>query len=770
MSDQVKPSFFQELWNRRFFQFLATYIAVCWGIVQFLLFAVERYQWDNSVIEKFLLFAIIMLPAVLVFIYNHGRAGDDEWKPYEKILVPGNLLVAIGAAMFVNVGTSEAKSERISLVTDEGETIIREVPNVQFTNRIALFPLENKTGDESLDWLSHGFPILADADMEQDMRVISVESDNLSQSYASYNQDRNEEISLGTKLSITRDRYADHFVTGSFTKEGDGIRWNIELRRTKDSKVVLEKEYIGNDMYQLVDQYSSDIHNYLYSAEVFGEEDLIDLPVESLISDNIEAYEYFVKAKLALRENKIDEAKELMDKAISLDPNCAECYTYKGLLHNVTQDIEATQKAIKKAGELSSKLPERQQLFLKSLQYQVNFQADKSKRLLTRWMKLYPHDSKPYFDLMAMNKVARNYDKAKEIGELAIKNGHEGRFFTEMTQLCMSTKDFEKAEYYLKEFSERYPEKGKESSLLGDILSKQGKLKEAESFYEEVSIFNPDDHSIFLKIADLANKQGNFEKAKVNYNEALKVANTARDTVGVLFNKLGHYERQGKIDSVFVTMTEHEKMSLKYTQPFIYNATTLMQFMPYYIYAGKEAEFEKELTEKFPLDKNVMQNGIFHNIAKHLKSTFTKDKENYWDNYLKAKPILIQSIGPDYELVAQGMKHQFEGEYEMSNENLKKYVDSTDTPLEDMAELIAENYIELKQFDECLEICNEVLKTDPKNHKILYFVALTHHRNNDSAKAKKAMNELMSLYKDADENYTLYQRAKELNDLIQSDG
>ena len=183
MNDQVKPSFFQDLWNRRFFQFLATYIAVCWGIVQFLLFAVERYKWDNAVIEKFLLFATLMLPAVIVFIYNHGRAGDDQWKPYERFLIPGNLLIAIGATFFLNVGASEAKTERISLVTDEGETIIREVPNLKYTNRIALFPMENKTGDPSLDWLRHGFPTLSDADIEQDMRVISIDSDRLSGSY-----------------------------------------------------------------------------------------------------------------------------------------------------------------------------------------------------------------------------------------------------------------------------------------------------------------------------------------------------------------------------------------------------------------------------------------------------------------------------------------------------------------------------------------------------------------------------------------------------------
>ena len=85
-SDSQHPSLIQDLWDRRFFQYVGTYLGVCFGLVQFAEFLEGRYGLENNLFEKVFIFLVIMLPAVALYIYNHGRKGHDAWLPIEKII------------------------------------------------------------------------------------------------------------------------------------------------------------------------------------------------------------------------------------------------------------------------------------------------------------------------------------------------------------------------------------------------------------------------------------------------------------------------------------------------------------------------------------------------------------------------------------------------------------------------------------------------------------------------------------------------------------
>ena len=128
MNTSSKPSFFQDLWERRFFQFGATYLGVGWALIQFTEWMTDRYDLSPNLVEKLIIFLIIMLPAVFIFIYNHGRAGDDKWKPYEKIIMPTSLVVALLASIFLFNSSSLHATQTVSLTNEEGEVITREVP------------------------------------------------------------------------------------------------------------------------------------------------------------------------------------------------------------------------------------------------------------------------------------------------------------------------------------------------------------------------------------------------------------------------------------------------------------------------------------------------------------------------------------------------------------------------------------------------------------------------------------------------------------------
>ena len=70
MSQEQQKSIFTNLWERRVPQFFASYLGICWAILQFLNFITNRYNIDNGIVDKFLLFCAILIPGVLIFIYN----------------------------------------------------------------------------------------------------------------------------------------------------------------------------------------------------------------------------------------------------------------------------------------------------------------------------------------------------------------------------------------------------------------------------------------------------------------------------------------------------------------------------------------------------------------------------------------------------------------------------------------------------------------------------------------------------------------------------
>ena len=211
-----EKTFFEDLIDRRFFQFIGTYLGVSFGLIQFAEFMENRYSPGFQLVDKMIIFLAVLLPAVIVFIYNHGRKGRDKWKPFERIFLPSNLVVALGMALFFfNSPPAGAATETVSITTEEGETTTRVVPKTEYTKRLVIFPFTNNTGDEDKDWLRVGGSYLLDKDIEQDMRIFSTQALSLKYYYESYNHKYLDEIPFSTQLKIAQEYYTDYFLVNT---------------------------------------------------------------------------------------------------------------------------------------------------------------------------------------------------------------------------------------------------------------------------------------------------------------------------------------------------------------------------------------------------------------------------------------------------------------------------------------------------------------------------------------------------------------------------
>ena len=149
-----EASFFKDLIHRRVLQIIGVYIAVSWGVIQFLDWIVNRYLLSPYLVDLAMVILMSLIPSTLIVAYFHGRPGRDRWKKSEKIGIPVNIMITALLVLFIFSDKDLSKvSEQVTLEDETGKRIERTIPKTRFRKKIVLFYFKNETGDSSLDWL-----------------------------------------------------------------------------------------------------------------------------------------------------------------------------------------------------------------------------------------------------------------------------------------------------------------------------------------------------------------------------------------------------------------------------------------------------------------------------------------------------------------------------------------------------------------------------------------------------------------------------------------
>ncbi len=83
-------SIVKDLLSRRVPQVFGIYLAISWGIIEFVGFLVDHYPLSPHLMSFSLVGLASMIPAVLLLAYLHGKPGRDERARAEKIGIPAD--------------------------------------------------------------------------------------------------------------------------------------------------------------------------------------------------------------------------------------------------------------------------------------------------------------------------------------------------------------------------------------------------------------------------------------------------------------------------------------------------------------------------------------------------------------------------------------------------------------------------------------------------------------------------------------------------------
>ena len=758
MSENQNKSIFANLWERRVPQFIATYVGICWGILQFLIFATTRYGLGNHYIDRFLIFTLVLLPAVGVFIYNHGAPGKDKWKQYEKVLIPLNFVVALlFAGLFSGGNEMNAAPKEVTVTTELGDTITRLIPAMEQTKSFAVFPFLNKTPNEDQNWMKFAISDLLRSDMEQDMRFYCLNPYSFDYSLESKNHSIDDNsIPFVTYNKIAKDKIVDFFITGEYTLDGDKLSCSVKIYETKTGEVFYEKSFDGNSIFEIVDTVNKELGDNLYLENNNDKIAFTDLPASNLITGNLGAMQKYYEARSIRNEGKdFTSLPSLMREANELDPLSAILKSELATAYMLNSKMDSVKIAIAQALDFSDGLPERQKFRIKQKFYQYNDHRDKYIPLLESWKKLYPNDFYPYQALLEFYTAIQNTKKGKAIGIEALNNGHGSRILKKLAGICISRKEFDEAEKYLNEYYNLFPDKKREEDVqLADVYLQKGQFTKAKDWYESISILKPNDYNITIKLANVYTVTGDFDKSQELLNTALGQAKLREDSIAVYFHKVSNYYKTGEVTNFKRDVVKHYEL-ISPGQNKMGAIFAHMQMASLYAVMGQEEMIYERYDDILKFAPHLSE--VYLCVADFLTSMMNEDMEKFEKGTTPKCHAMLTQATPTMDYLIKGIENKVKKNHSEAIRFFETYIDTTESNKDNFGGLIAEQYRLNGNVKKGIEYCLESLKLNPYEGTFLLELTKSYLADGQIEKAKETLKKLKNkVWHKAEPEYIFY--------------
>jgi len=143
-----------------------------------------------------------------------------------------------------------------------------------------------------------------------------------------------------------------------------------------------------------------------------------DVPLEQATTPSLEALKAF-----SLGEKRSDiPSIPFYERAVELDPNFAEAYARLGIIYHNLEQPERSNENLTKAFELRGRVSEREKFYIASIYYlDVTGEQEKAIQSYQLWAQSYPRDFHPYANLCVAYSIIGQYEKAAEATRESLK-------------------------------------------------------------------------------------------------------------------------------------------------------------------------------------------------------------------------------------------------------------------------------------------------------------------------------------------------------------
>ena len=766
MTEQTEQTFMQKLWDSKIPQYLGSYLAVGFGLLQFLEFVTGRYNWSNFWVDKYLLVWLIMIPAIITLIYFNGQLspitaqGTLKWP---KFLVAGNAIVALllGGFLF-NGDTVTAASEVVELTDEEGQTVTAVVPSLNKVKNVAVFQFENLTDDKEEDWWSIAFSSLLDLNLEQRSEFYTLSQFNLDSYYNQLGLASFELPSIGMQREIAQKSRNDYFTRISYNIEEDQYVFKGDMYSSRDGQSIFKIDAVANNPFEGIDLINQQIAENIPDA-LEDLEEQVRLPSSSLITRNHEALKYYIQSRLTFYKDPtaLDEVVRLAKKSVELDPTCAVCHFWVGdPLYGQGKRDEAI-ASFRKAIRYGSSLPDRMQFGPKSVLYSVTNKMDAYLKLQEVRRKMFPYDFGAYSQLLTIYRANYGIDSAKMLMQEAIDNGNIERGLLSMYDLQLENEEYAAAEATLDRFSQEFPERDQDRMKYATIYENQGKLEKAREILLKEEMLDPLNTTIQTRLSYIDFKDGAVEKANKRVEQGLSESTTLSDSLNFIWIKAFFYHMTGQIQKAEEAYNTYEIHGVKRTPINRMVASTLYSKADLYFSIGQPDKVQDALdrVNKYSpesIDQYSCSVNMFA-LAKDYNISMSTDE-------FHGCAEVYAAYGDGFKEYVETLIFYHDKEYD----NCIKILDNDDGRIKKLFSdkyLLANIYAKAGKIDNAKKIIKKAL--DEKTDEPMYYYQMAKFlENEDQSKAKEHLDLALKYWSKADADFIPLQRAIDLKERL----
>ncbi len=773
----AKSTLFQSLMKRRVPQISGFYLGASWGLIQFVEWIVVRYGLSPYLPDFSLVILFSLFPSVFMVAYFHGRPGEDEWQRIEKVTIPINLIFTISLLVIFFSGKELGAATKTIVVQNEvGKTVKKVVAKSEFRKKVALFNVKNTTGDETLNWLESGFPMLMQLDMMQDPFIDEVslllDNGNILQNLkkAGFETGVDAPISLLSKVAI--ERHYEYFVTGNFSKKGDEYLLSIKLYDAERGKRLASNEIVSEQLLELVDQ-ASILTKENLGIPKYHLESLQDFPVAEVSSGNLEALKLLVNALEQLQfHNNYLKGAEFSQAAIEKDTSFALAYFYLGILQANLNQSKQSVKSLRLAMKYDFKLPEFLKFLVKDTLYLMSGESKKRLSLLKMQTSLEPENIDIRLRLSYLYSANKKYAEAiKEIKSVMEISPQPETYLDNIGYLYLQMNQFDQAEVYFKDYLKAFPSESTSFNNLAYLYNLQGKDELVRENYEKSLLLDPENLPATLNLASVDEKFGDLEKAFKQYQTALTSFNEPAEKAQIFNRLVNFYTITGQPKKALEMVKSSLLEQKKFSPPLNVLISELMTVTTYIRAGEKQQAFE-----------------ILKNVEKQLQPPFdTLSSLGYSLAYaeLKQSKLALEQIKifekalAELEGTLQGMSFypfklrakisESNGDYPQALIEYKTYAENS--PLDGSRFFdIGRIYRKLNDFENAQEFLTKQYEITPYYPKVNYQLGLLYVAMDEKEKALKHFQLAAEVWKNSEPGYDdAIKNQLELNKLLEKE-
>jgi serine/threonine protein kinase len=503
-----------------------------------------RRQYDSGI--------SIISSSITDAISKESPGGHRRWLIPTLIVIP---LLIIAALLWKTFGVSDHPTGATAAVSQQD-------------NALAILSFENKTEDDSLNWLQTGLPeiLLTDLSQSQDINIVS--RDRIID-YLKASRETTDSTFSHPEFTMAAQRLgASHALSGAFYRLSNNYRIDARLEDLATNRILFTEKVVGDDLFAMVDSLTDKIARSLN----LDTDPTHARSVATYTSSSPEAYRKYRSGMEKFEKELFDEAIVDFKQAIEIDSTFALPYMRIGMAHVFQSRPQQGAHWFQLARKYQDRLPNWEanlldvyadlwldhkfdEAFIKMQMLVKNHPNDKESRVIYGLMiqgftgdstsAMAQYDTALQLDpqyLLALTTVSRIYER-RDDHEKAVQYARQARTYHPdsptpyllLSALYTGHGDLQLAANEYRQLLDQFPGQAQALIRLDRVYIRLRDFDNAKKIVEQIRQYHTDDpylmESYYDELANLANWEGKFLTGIKYRFQGLDVIKTTGDSM-----------------------------------------------------------------------------------------------------------------------------------------------------------------------------------------------------------------------------------------------